>query len=344
MPNSACISTTRSQSAIIKTAVDNPSSSKTTKIPHQLVSAKNNHTRDWAPLPTTEGNNLRWVSDSSQISRALRPIVGLNDNGPHTPPPNKSSLYHIVDTRSDTALIGKATLDFEIPDIKAGPELVDSKGVTFKGSLDFYLNKSMHGNMFTGVLNIRTGIIDIYPVSIERNDMIDTSWGQKDYQNEFHDHGASIRHPGQSSGELVSHLQLIKKLGENKKPEDYIGFTMLDVRGLRKESSNIKNDDVSMLYGASRSLNTHHVNIVKDEARAKEYPTNAESFRKNPGTFTYHLPMEVKRQVLESISRIIGGNTSWRLNIDNELLRDEYQVSSYASRKEATAQPAEFRF
>lgn len=109
--------------------------------------------------------------------------------------PQASHIYHIVDTRSDTALVGKATINFDMPKISPGKDIKDAEGRTYKGTVDYYLSHSSPGNMFTGVLNIKTGQIDLYPLSIGRNDMIDYDWGQREFSNKSHDSEKSNNAP-----------------------------------------------------------------------------------------------------------------------------------------------------
>ncbi|MEG6258809.1 hypothetical protein [Enterobacter bugandensis] len=126
----------------------------------------------------------------------------------------------------------------------------------------------------------------------------------------------------------VSHLQLVAKL-QDKNPENYVGFSFLDVRGIRRDVMNFTNKEVSMLYGASRSLNTKNVNLINDDVSAKEFGTNKESFKNNKGIFTYHLPIELRRHILEGICEIVENHPEWPSEIQKELLRDDYDTSNY---------------
>jgi hypothetical protein len=257
-------------------------------------------------------------------------------------------LYHIVDTRSEQALAGKAAVDFELPDITYGEKIKVGKN-KYNGTTDYYLTHSANGNMFSGVMNIKSGVVDIYPLSTKRNDMIDTSWGQEYYKGKFHDNGKSIEHPGQGSNAPVSHLQLVAKINgishdeikNHKINDNYIGFTLLDVRGLRRTTNTYLNEQVSMLYGASRSLNTRHVNIMKDDRKAISYENNIETFKRNEGGFTYHLPIELKREILIGIKKGLSDRalSSWGSAIDKELQRDELNVRSYDDAIKAKAKP-----
>lgn len=294
-------------------------------------------------INTNEGGNNKFVANLSRVVSNTSISPDLKQRSCDSTSQGKTYIYHIVDTRNDNAIAGKSTMDFDMPSIKAGGVVLDSSGVEHKGTLGYYLNKSIPGNMFTGVVNVKTGKIDIYPLLTERYDMIDSSWGQKEFKGVTHDSGECIKHPGQGSKEAVSHLQLLSKL-QVKDNDDYIGFTLLDVRGLRRNIADLKNDDVSMIYGASRILNVNHINLLKDDSTATSMESNLETCKKNPGTFTYHLPIEVKRNILEGIKNELGEVSSWNDSIKKELLRDELNIASYDSHIKSKSKPKEFGF
>ncbi|EDT41556.1 hypothetical protein [Burkholderia ambifaria] len=264
---------------------------------------------------------IRRAGSASKLERLDEDAIdaGGNSQGYET-------IFHIVDTRDDNAVASKAVMDFEFPQIQAG----DTVG--------YYLQRSTPGNMFTGVVNIKTGVVDIYPLDPDRNDMIDFEWGQKCYQGKTHDGDRPIRHPGRGTPnwlgsdaiQRVSHLQLISKLPD-KNHGDYVGFTLSDVRSLRKESNKWKNDQVSFLYGASRSLNTTHVSMVNDNAIP--YKTNKLSYQMNKGVFTYLLPIEFKRRLLSGLVETLGAGNPRKIFIASELDREELNIESYAKAK-----------
>lgn len=258
--------------------------------------------------------------------------------------PQESHVYHIVDTRSDTALAGKATINFDMPKIIPGKDIKDSEGRIYKGTVDYYLSHSSPGNMFTGVLNIKTGQIDLYPLSIGRDDMIDYDWGQKEFSNKTHDSGKAIMHPGQGSKTPVSHLQLLSKLNAGDMRGDYVGFTFCDTRHIRKHGDFFANSQASMLYGASRSLNANHVNILKDDSSVVLGANNLDAHNRNDSIFTYHLPIEIKRDILTGIKGIMGESEGWQREIDNELSRKDMKVDSYYEQKNKQSKPIPFRF
>lgn len=258
--------------------------------------------------------------------------------------PQNPHIYHIVDTRSDTALVGKATINFDMPKISPGKDIKDAEGRTYKGTVDYYLSHSSPGNMFTGVLNIKTGQIDLYPLSIGRNDMIDYDWGQKEFSNKTHDSEKAIMHPGQGSKTPVSHLQLLSKLNASDRGSDYIGFTFCDTRSIRNHGDFFANSQVSMLYGASRSLNANHVNILKDDSSVISGANNLDSHNKNNSIFTYHLPIEIKRDILTGIKGIMCESEGWQRAIDKELSRDDMNVNYYQEQKNKQNKPVPFRF
>lgn len=257
--------------------------------------------------------------------------------------PQKSHIYHIVDTRSENALVGKATINFDMPKISPGKDIKDSEGRTYKGTVDYYLSHSSPGNMYTGVLNIKTGQIDLYPLSIGRNDMIDYDWGQKEFSNKTHDSEKAIMHPGQGSKTPVSHLQLLSKLNAIDMSSDYVGFTFCDTRSIRKHGDFFANSQVSMLYGASRSLNANHVNILKDDSSVVSGTNNLDAHNRNESIFTYHLPIEIKRDILTGIKAIMGESEGWQREIDKELSRADMKVDYYYEQKNKQNKPAPFR-
>lgn len=258
--------------------------------------------------------------------------------------PQESHIYHIVDTRSETALAGKATINFDMPKIIPGKDIKDSEGRTYKGTVDYYLSHSSPGNMYTGVLNIKTGQVDLYPLSLGRDDMIDYDWGQKEFSNKTHDSGKAIMHPGQGSKTPVSHLQLLSKLNTGDTKGDYIGFTFCDTRHIRKHGDFFANSQVSMLYGASRSLNANHVNILKDDSSVVSGANNLDSHNRNDSIFTYHLPIEIKRDILTGIKGIMRESEDWQREIDKELSREDMKVDSYHEQKNKQSKPVPFRF
>lgn len=239
-------------------------------------------------------------------------------------------VYHVVDTRDDNALVTQAVVNFDFPKICAGSP-IEKDGKSYAGTLGYYLDNSRPGNMFTGVLHVKTGQIDLFPLSPDRMDMIGTEWGQKPYSGAFHDESSKlISHPGQGGRGRVSHLQLIDKLAD-KNTENYVGFTMLDVRDLRRAAGgawSIANDEVSMLYGASRSLNTQHIKHVAEGVVAGK--SNAEAFTQNKGQFGFHLPVELKRHILQGVAETLGERHPWRTAIQSELGRDELAPNAYA--------------
>lgn len=256
--------------------------------------------------------------------------------------PQKSHIYHIVDTRSENALVGKATINFDMPKISPGKDIKDSEGRTYKGTVDYYLSHSSPGNMYTGALNIKTGQIDLYPISIDRGDMIDFGWGQKEFLNKTHDSGNAIMHPGQGSNVPVAHLQLLSKLNATDISDDYIGFTFCDTRHIRKHANFHTNSQVSMLYGASRSLNLKHVNILKNDSAAVSGANNLDAHKRNESIFTYHLPIEIKRDILTGIKAIMGNSEGWQIEIDKELSRADMKVDYYHEQKNKQNKPKPF--
>ncbi|WP_141239404.1 hypothetical protein [Stenotrophomonas maltophilia] len=238
-------------------------------------------------------------------------------------------MYHVVDTRNDDALVQQAVISFDVPEVSLGPSIEASNGKSYRGTSDFYLSHSVPGNMFTGVMNIKSGQVDLFPLAPDRLDMIDTSWGQKAYSGPIHDGSQRlIEHPGQGGSGVVSHMQLVAKLAD-KNPDNYVGFTMLDVRSLRRSGAewNIVNDAVSMLYGASRSLNSRHVKLIDEIPNNRD--SNAEAFNHSKGSIGYHLPVEVKRHILTGIAEKLGSDHTWTAAIRSEMDREELSPNAY---------------
>ena len=124
----------------------------------------------------------------------------------------------------------------------------------------------------------------------------------------------------------------------------YIGFTFCDTRSIRNHGDFFANSQVSMLYGASRSLNANHVNILKDDSSVISGANNLDAHNKNNSIFTYHLPIEIKRDILTGIKGFMCEREGWQRAIDKELSREDMKVDYYYEQKNKQSTPVPFRF
>ncbi|WP_333995106.1 RHS repeat-associated core domain-containing protein [Burkholderia orbicola] len=238
------------------------------------------------------------------------------------------TIFNFKDGRLASDMRGEIVVNFDFP-----------KELRLTDMAKFYLAKSKPGNSFSGVVDIETGDVDVYPLSIERRDrQIRHDWARP-YEQEMHDDGVPIVHSERAlSGEIrVAHMQLAEKI--NKPPSRLVGFTVNDLSGIRGRDG-IDNRETSIIYGASRSLNSDKIRMLDREGggldsrmrklspaldlatvgRVESRPTrktgltNEESFQLNYANsfMFYQLPIEFKREIAALISDFHGVSAELR--------------------------------
>ncbi|MGA3797001.1 RHS repeat domain-containing protein [Pseudomonas fluorescens] len=254
------------------------------------------------------------------------------------------TVYHFKDMRfSKTSNVkGEVVVNFDFP----GLSLSDASG--------FYLERSKSGNSFSGVVDIETGQVDIYPLSLTRRDRLIRSDWARSYDGDLHDQGAPIVHSERDlDGVLrVAHVQLMEKLG--KREDQLIGFTLNDLSHLRLDGLDFEevaqNTDTSIIYGASRSLNTSKIGLIVssnsfaeksrylDLANSSTFKgggvvaggTNLETFNLNRERIVpfFHLPIEFKQEIGRLFFESESIAPRLRSALQFELLhRDDMQVT-----------------
>ncbi|WP_122764758.1 RHS repeat domain-containing protein [Pseudomonas viridiflava] len=252
-------------------------------------------------------------------------------------------IYHFKDSRfsNETPVKGQVVVNFDFP------------ALALSEASKFYLSRSQSGNSFSGVVNLETGQVDIYPLSVTRRDReIRSDWAAE-YEGDMHDQGRPIVHSERDADGIlrVAHVQLMRKLGERE--EQLVGFTLNDLSHLRLDKLEfhevIQNHDTSMIYGASRSLNTNKMGLIASadnivdrlgfldlgrssravSGGAEVGRTNKESFELNKDRVNmfYQLPTEFKRDIASAF--IANPSTTPRLRqaLERELrARSDMQV------------------
>ncbi|WP_181902524.1 RHS repeat domain-containing protein [Chromobacterium violaceum] len=266
-------------------------------------------------------------------------------------------LYHFVDSRDidldrqDPRGAGynpqqqrrhaKVAVNFEFPTLKAG------------GSVDFYLKRTRPGNLFTGIVDVDSGEVNLHPLNINRigegGPSQNDGW-KKNYAGEFYEgHGALIEHNPSAGLGMTSHEQAAKIFKKNKFTS--IGFSFYDVRGLRSMGDSLGREEsknTSALYGRSRSLNRPHMYRVPDSM--KPGGSNIESFRAaereyNPTKLKgdiekgrevvepfFELPIEFKVKILDLLRGCVEDSHLSRV-LRDEMERPEYLIETYGKLK-----------
>ncbi|MFV3327734.1 RHS repeat-associated core domain-containing protein [Pseudomonas sp. NY15372] len=180
----------------------------------------------------------------------------------------------------------------------------------------YYLERTKKGNVFTGVMDVRSGEISMYPTALKRaeGDSGDSFSWQTEYQGEHHDGGNNIVHHARVN---PSHKQLVGKL--EKDSSQFVGFTFFDLRGVRKDvAGNISSHqtEMSVIYGRSRSLNRPHLTRLNDDGRSGE--PSAE------------LPVEMKVKILDAFAGAVApeGDLHKMLKVERESA--DFNIDKYA--------------
>ena len=231
----------------------------------------------------------------------------------------------------------KIVVNYEIPEMRPGPELVD------------YLRQSSPGNSFTGIITVSTGgfenevsgVVDIYPLAPGRRIRAGEAWGTP-YEGTLHDGGKPIVHNSAASGYLVSHLQAANIF--KREVEFTIGFTLHDVRGVPEQAGQLYRC-APLVVGMSRSSNSEKTFKVPDSFESAG--TNIDDFSKASDMHKNEivgiekfpeLSIEVKRALLKMLVQLsdsLESNASeFRQLFNAELLRPELQVPVSTSLEE----------
>ncbi|WP_414879668.1 RHS repeat domain-containing protein, partial [Pseudomonas sp. IT-P100] len=274
----------------------------------------------------------RWVNpdpfgvlDGLNVYRSLNnnPIVFLDFKG--------AAVLHWSwvssdDEGSQVRRDRKLVTEYEVPNMRPGEQLL------------YYLEQSRPGNVFTGIISLSSGEVNIYPLKIERRKVVLPVEGWKDnYRGIFHNGGEAIMH-GRDG--LVSHLQAINIYSWDV--ENTIGFTFRDVRALPHTDTGCR--EIPAIEDRSASLNSGKTYNVPDTFSSvgnnKEdfdfAKAEAEVSDQDPSLIYKfdHLPIEVKVELVSMFVRVsdsLGENgSSFRQLFAAELLRPELQVPEVA--------------
>ena len=159
----------------------------------------------------------RWIStdpfkkiDGLNFYSAMRnnPVAFLDVEG--------AAVLNAIDYQSGGGFqYKKIVVDYEIPKLHPG------------GNLKFYLGQSKRGNAFTGIININTGAVDIYPLASERRLGGAVDVWRVAYKGQTHDGQSPILHSPQGIEGPTSHEQAIEIFSGAK--ETHVGFSFQDV-------------------------------------------------------------------------------------------------------------------
>ncbi|WP_324284972.1 RHS repeat-associated core domain-containing protein [Enterobacter ludwigii] len=226
-------------------------------------------------------------------------------------------VYHYIEPRA-------ARTEFEAgsarPFYKMSIDFKEPKQYTMSDMAKFYLEKSQKGNIFTGIVNIESGKIYMYPTSLVREGGGDTFSWQTEYQGKHHDKGENIiHHPRQNP----SHRQLVDKVNKEEKTKidhnKFIGFTFYDLKDVRGDvAGNFASHqkEMSVIYGRSRSLNAPHMTKLNDDG------TPEMTVGDNEVVHSAELPIEIKRGILGAFQSVAKGDMK-------SLLEQEYNSPDF---------------
>ena len=231
-----------------------------------------------------------------------------------------TGLFYLYD---GTPRHNKMVVDYELPDLSPGAKL------------KYYLAQSQPGNAFGGIINIKTGVVNIYPLSRVRPGIMPDSW-RTDYQGTTHDKKPAIVQPPPHLGIVTSHELTTKKFSGRK--EDQVGFTFQDVRGVDEYFDRRRRyRTTAPVLGVSRSLNQSHG--LQAPPKFVSSGSNREDFQKVRNLYSppfdealavQAIPLELHKPLLQMFSdasKDMGHNAiALRELFDTELSRPEFQL------------------
>ena len=247
----------------------------------------------------------RWVNpdpfgvvDGLNVYRGLNnsPIVFLDFKGAAV---FHWSLIFSGDEGSPVRTDVKLVTEYEVPNMKPGKQLL------------YYLEQSRPGNVFSGIINLSSGEVNIYPLNIERHNVSLPAEGWKErYRGTFHNGGEAIVHGAKGR---VSHLQAVDIYSWDV--GNTIGFTFRDVRALphtdaaSRKISAIADRSVSLNYDKTYKVPDTFSSVGNNKEDFDIAKAKAET--PDPRDFSIYrfkcLPIEVK---VELVSMLIRGSGS----------------------------------
>lgn len=232
--------------------------------------------------------------------------------------PETAKHYHYFDPRSgrqgedsdDGQPFSRVYLDFKYP----------NKLKLSKASVEL-LGQSQPGYGYTGVIEVETGKIHIYPLSPERPDDDPPKWMRNPKI-------AGVE-PIIHSPAIASHWQLREKVKKNDM-QRWLGFTFYDLRDARR----FLKDDIThaaagtTIYGRSRSSNSDKISRADKPEKADRKKGQVYARFSTP-----ELPLELNADILKAFIKASTGE--FKSFLKRELKRDEYTVEGYRKVKTA---------
>jgi len=212
-----------------------------------------------------------------------------------------------------TGVIGEMTQSF-----------VEPEKFTLSREACNYLKNSRSGNAFSGLVQIHTGTIFLYPLAPTKSS---SAYDIVPYKKNTHDKLEPIVHvSSRATGDTTktSHTQMIEKFAKyDESREDFIGFTFKDTRGVADQEQD------HVIYGRSATLNTDKYRIANKKNAEDElfsYGTEKETHERNKihTSPTYDMPAQHKKKILESMIKIDGISQGLLTHLQEQINNPEY--------------------